>query len=93
VPPVGANRRGLIDLTAAAADGFWAWAAIETLRHTGIRIEELLELTQLSLRHYTSTTTWANATAPMARRACTSMPALGAGSCASTPPSCPGSRT
>ncbi|WP_406046970.1 tyrosine-type recombinase/integrase [Kribbella sp. NBC_00889] len=57
VPPVGANRRGLIDLTAAAADGFWAWAAIETLRHTGIRIEELLELTQLSLRHYTSTTT------------------------------------
>lgn len=23
---------------------FWAWAGIETLRHTGIRIEELLEL-------------------------------------------------
>jgi hypothetical protein len=26
----------------------------KTLRHTGVRIEELLELTQLSLRHYTS---------------------------------------
>jgi hypothetical protein len=26
-------------------------------RHTGIRIEELLELTQLSLHHYTSSTT------------------------------------
>ena len=24
---------------------FWAWAAIEVLRHTGVRIEELLELT------------------------------------------------
>jgi site-specific recombinase XerD len=30
---------------------------VETLRHTGVRIEELLELTQLSLRHYTSETT------------------------------------
>lgn len=28
---------------------FWTWAVIETLRHTGIRIEELLELTQLAL--------------------------------------------
>ena len=57
LPLVHPNRHGLIDITAAEADGFWAWAAIETLRHTGIRIEELLELTQLSLRHYTSTTT------------------------------------
>src|SRR4029077_17873056 len=38
-------------------DGFWCWTVVETLRHTGIRIEELLELTQLSLRHYTAPTT------------------------------------
>jgi integrase len=57
LPVLRASRHGLIDITATEADGFWAWAAIETLRHTGIRIEELLELTQLSLRHYTSTTT------------------------------------
>ncbi len=31
---------------------FWAWAAIETLRHSGIRIEELLELTHLSIRQF-----------------------------------------
>jgi hypothetical protein len=29
---------------------------VETLRHTGVRIEEMLEVTQLSLRHYTSQT-------------------------------------
>ena len=32
-------------------------AVIETLRHTGVRIEELLERTQLSLRHYVAPTT------------------------------------
>jgi hypothetical protein len=42
LPLIRVNRRGLVDLTAAEASGFWAWAAIETLRHTGIRIEELL---------------------------------------------------
>ncbi|WP_432945752.1 tyrosine-type recombinase/integrase [Kribbella sp. CA-253562] len=57
LPAIRVNKRGLIDLTAAEAGGFWAWAVIETLRHTGIRIEELLELTQLSLRHFTSATT------------------------------------
>jgi len=31
---------------------FWAWAAIETLRHSGIRIEEMLELTHLSIRQF-----------------------------------------
>jgi site-specific recombinase XerD len=31
---------------------FWAWACVETLRHTGLRIEELLELSQLSIRRY-----------------------------------------
>jgi Phage integrase family len=44
-------------VTAVEEDGFWCWAVVETLRHTGIRIEELLELTQLSLRHYTASTT------------------------------------
>jgi hypothetical protein len=41
-------QKGRINITQAESDGFWAWAVIETLRHTGIRIEELLELTQLS---------------------------------------------
>lgn len=36
---------------------FCAWAVVDTLRHTGIRIEELLELTQLSLRHSTAEST------------------------------------
>jgi site-specific recombinase XerD len=31
---------------------FWAWAVVETLRLTGVRIEELLELSQLSIRQY-----------------------------------------
>lgn len=31
---------------------FWCWAAIEVLRHSGIRVEELLELTHLSIRQY-----------------------------------------
>ncbi len=38
-------------------DAFWTWAVIETLRHTGLRIEELLELTHLALvSHRLSTT-------------------------------------
>ncbi|WP_151481260.1 hypothetical protein [Streptomyces albicerus] len=35
---------------------FWTWASIEVLRHTGARIEELLELTHLSLRQYEAPT-------------------------------------
>lgn len=46
-----------IDVTGVEEDGFWCWAVAETLRHTGIRVEELMELTQLSLRHYTASTT------------------------------------
>jgi hypothetical protein len=57
LPLIRVNRHGLIDITAAESDGFWAWAVIETLRHTGIRVEEMLELTQLSLRHYTAAST------------------------------------
>ena len=51
------QQRERIDVTAVEEDGFWCWAVVETLRHTGIRIEELIELTQLSLRHYTASTT------------------------------------
>ena len=43
-----AGRR--VDLSKAEDRAFWTWAAVEVLRHTGIRIEELLELTHLSLR-------------------------------------------
>ena len=32
---------------------FWGWAIIEVLRHTGVRIEELLELTHRSFAAYT----------------------------------------
>lgn len=31
---------------------FWDWASVETLRHSGVRIEELCELTHLSIRQY-----------------------------------------
>ena len=31
---------------------FWAWALIEVLRHSGVRCEELLEITHLSIRRY-----------------------------------------
>jgi integrase len=55
--PAPRLQYGLVNVTQAEADGFWAWAVVETLRHTGVRIEEMLELTQLSLRHYTSETT------------------------------------
>jgi integrase len=40
------------DLTGEEDYAFWAWAAIEVLRHTGIRIEELLELSHHSLVQY-----------------------------------------
>jgi site-specific recombinase XerD len=51
VENLGTSQR--LDLTRAEDDAFWAWAAIETLRHTGVRIEELLEITQLALVSYT----------------------------------------
>jgi site-specific recombinase XerD len=40
------------DLTRQEDEAFWAWAIIETLRHTGVRCEELLETTQLALVSY-----------------------------------------
>ena len=33
-------------------EAFWAWAVVEVLRQSGVRIEEMLELTHLSLRRY-----------------------------------------
>ena len=39
-----------LDLTHLEHKAYWTWAALEVLRHTGLRIEELLELTHLSLR-------------------------------------------
>jgi hypothetical protein len=33
-------------------EAFWDWAVVETLRHSGVRIEELCELTHLSVRQY-----------------------------------------
>ncbi|WP_245717358.1 tyrosine-type recombinase/integrase [Nocardia jejuensis] len=43
----------VVDIGRAEQDAFWAWAVIEVLRHTGIRIEELLEITHLGLIAYT----------------------------------------
>lgn len=40
------------DLTREEDHAFWAWAIIEVLRHTGVRIEELLELSHHSLVQY-----------------------------------------
>ena len=41
------------DLGTEEQHGFWAWAAIEVLRHTGVRLEELLELTHHNFVSYT----------------------------------------
>lgn len=54
-PPVPVGKKA--DVTAVEAEGFWGWAVASTLKETGVRIEELLELTQLSLRHYIAPTT------------------------------------
>ena len=41
-----------LDVTRQEEDAFWAWAVIETLRLTGVRVEELLEITHLALISY-----------------------------------------
>lgn len=41
-----------IDVEKLEAAAFWTWAAIEVLRRTGARIEELLEVTHVSIRQY-----------------------------------------
>jgi len=47
--PTPANDR---DLSFEEHRGFWTWAVVEVLRHTGIRIEELTELSHHSLIQY-----------------------------------------
>ena len=41
-----------IDVAKTEDNAFWSWAIIETLRHTGVRAEELTEITQLALISY-----------------------------------------
>jgi integrase len=52
--PATGKRRNLTHEEEAA---FWSWATVEVLRHTGIRIEEMLELTHHSFIAYTLPTT------------------------------------
>lgn len=40
------------DAVQAEEDTFWAFVIVEVLRHTGMRVEELIELTQLDLHEY-----------------------------------------
>jgi integrase len=53
-PTDGGQRR---NLALEEYRAFWTWACVEVLRHTGIRIEELCELTHSSLVQYTLPTT------------------------------------
>ncbi|MEU6016162.1 hypothetical protein ABZ826_19505 [Streptomyces sp. NPDC047515] len=46
IKEVGSTERR-INQSLVEDDAFWAWAVIETLRHTGVRAEELTELTHL----------------------------------------------
>ncbi|MGI5290823.1 hypothetical protein ACQEVF_46960 [Nonomuraea polychroma] len=48
---------GRRDLSRDEERAFWAWAFVETLRHTGTRIEEMLELTHHSFIAYKLPTT------------------------------------
>jgi site-specific recombinase XerD len=50
VRDLGTNK--LINTEFEDDEAFWDWAVVETLRHSGIRIEELCELTHLSVRQY-----------------------------------------
>jgi len=47
-PDTGRRR----DLSFEEHRGFWTWAMVEALRHTGVRIEELTELSHHSLIQY-----------------------------------------
>ncbi len=44
------------DTVREETEAFWAWATIEVLRLSGCRIEEVMELTHLSIRRYTQPT-------------------------------------
>jgi len=52
--PLTGTRR---DLALEEDRAFWAWAAVEVLRATGVRVEELLELSHHSLVQYRLPTT------------------------------------
>ena len=52
--PVTGKRR---DLTFEEEKAFWTWAIVEVLRSTGVRIEELLEISHHSLVQYKLPTT------------------------------------
>src|SRR5262249_35256704 len=52
---LGSGKRR--DLSHEEEAAFWSWATVEVLRHTGIRIEEMLELTHHSFVAYTLPTT------------------------------------
>jgi hypothetical protein len=41
-----------INVTKAESEAFWTWAVVETLRHTGVRVEELVEITHLAVISY-----------------------------------------
>ncbi|MFC0429964.1 site-specific integrase [Kutzneria buriramensis] len=49
---VGSTALHSINQTHAEDDAFWAWVVVETLRHTGVRVEELTEITHLALVSY-----------------------------------------
>lgn len=60
-PPTAARADGpilnrdsgeLIRLSHKEDQAFWQWAIVETLRLAGLRVEELTELTHLSVRNY-----------------------------------------
>lgn len=40
------------NVTATEDDAFWTWAIIETFRYTGVRVEELMEITHLAIVSY-----------------------------------------
>ncbi len=42
----------IINVSRQEQKAFWEWSIVETLRHSGARVEELLELSQLSIRQY-----------------------------------------
>jgi len=46
------DTRELLDTTKRDDNAFWSWAVIETLRHSGIRAEELQEVTQMAVVQY-----------------------------------------
>ena len=52
--PAGGRRR---DLVREEDHAFWSWAIVEVLRATGVRVEELLELSHHSLVQYRLPTT------------------------------------